>query len=141
MDEVPTENLKRKRAKPQTIDTKELICGIYNAINKSDRTDYPKFTLGEVKMMASILYQKTDEYIVWFIKKKDKRAVKDLLGYREAQRQGILPEVSSINNRKEKFYCEYINCGFNAAKAARRCGYPPKYAKQTGYRIRRNLFS
>lgn len=140
MDEIPTENLKRKRAKPFTIDTKELIYRVYNAINKNDRTDYPKFTLGEIRMMSFILYHKTDEYIVWFIKKKDKRAVRELLGYREAQRQGILPQTSSINSRKIKFFSEYMNCRFNAAEAARRCGYSYKYAKQIGYRIKRNFY-
>jgi hypothetical protein len=137
-----SKNSIRKRAKPLAIDSKELIELAYKAMKKNKkRADYPKFTKREIEMMAWLLFQKTDEFRVWMIKKCDQRAIREFLQRREATRQGLPYKVSSSYLRRTKFLKEFINSGFNAAEAARRCGYSWKYAKQIAYRIRKNLYS
>jgi len=105
-----------------------------------ERKDFPILSKSEFDTMTWLLFQKPDEFRVWIIKKCDKNAIKKLIQEREAQRQGIPLKASSIYLRRMKFLKEFIDARFNAAEAARRCGYSWKYAKQIGYRIRRNLY-
>jgi len=132
---------KKIRAKPMTIDSKELIKLVYEEIKKDKSgIKYPVFTKTELNMLIYLLFHKEPEFIVWFIKKRDKRAIRELVQQREAQKTGMPLQQSSIYLRKMKFLKEFIGCKFNSAEAARRCGYSQKYAKQIGYKIRRNLY-
>ena len=105
-----------------------------------ERKDFPILSRSEFDMMTWLLFQKSDEFRVWMIKKCDKRAIKQLIQERETQRQGIPLKMSTIHLRRMNFIKELINSKFNAAEAARRCGYSQKYAKQVAYRIRRSLY-
>jgi hypothetical protein len=126
------------------LNTKEVL-EIWNRIMRNkdftkNTISLPTFTKSEFEMMTWLLFNKPEEFRVWIIKKCDKRAIKQFIQEREAQRRGIPLKMSSIYLRRMKFLKEFIEARFNAAEAARRCGYSWKYAKQIGYRIRRNLY-
>ena len=105
-----------------------------------DTDPLPTFDGSEFEMMTWLLFNKPEEFSVWIIKKCDRRAVKKFIQEREAQRRGIPLERSTIYMRRMKFLKALLEANFNSAEAARKCGYSRRYAKQVGYRIRRNLY-
>lgn len=135
---------KKKRKKAETFNTEDMI-EIWNEIlelrKKEGKQSLSLFTKGEAKILTLFLFERPEEFTILPIKKCDKRAVREFLGRREAARQGLPFEVSNNYLRLMRFLREYINSRFNAAEAARRCGYSWKYAKQIGYRLKKNLYS
>lgn len=120
----------------------EIFKGILKSLQKKDKNQkFPLFTEAEVHLLSCWIFRKPkDEYALLFVKKEDEVEIIRFLGEKEAAKHGIPYRGSSRYLRRMKFIKEYINNGFNAAAAARKCGYSYKYAKQEGYRLRRNLF-
>lgn len=136
------EKKKKDSSQKFSISTQELI-PVWSEVLKNENFvkevgSFPTFDRGEMDMLSFLLFWKTQEFRVWFIRKKDKRAIKEFIAHREAQRQGVPRQMSTIHVRRLKFIKELMNSNFNGAEAARRCGYSWKYAKQVAYRIRRN---
>ena len=136
---------KRRKQEPVTFNTKELL-NIWGKLLQDRKVNerkepFPTFSKSEAEMLSWLLFWKTDEFRVWIIKKSDKRAVRELIQRREATRRGLPYKVNSSYLRRTKFFKEFIDSRFNAAEAARRCGYSWKYAKQIGYRIKKSLYS
>jgi hypothetical protein len=146
MDE---KNQKKKKAEPVIFNTQDMV-EIWNEVlqkvlqnkkGKEGGEPFPVFTKGEARILTLFLFGKPEEFTILPVKKCDKRAVREFLGRREATRQGLSYKVSSIYLRRKKFIGEFIKSGFNAAEAARRCGYSWKYAKQVAYKIRKGFYS
>lgn len=139
------QNKKKKRAKPITFNTQDMI-EIWNKLLQNQKEEkskkqLPIFTKSEARILTLFLFGKPEEFTILPIKKCDKKAVREFLGRREATREGLPYEVSSSYLRRVRFLKEFIDSRFNAAETARRCGYSWKYAKQIGYRIRKSLYS
>lgn len=134
---------KRKKREPVIYSTEDLVVGWYEALKYLKKNKkplpVPKFSKSEVNMMTWLLFWKEEKFRVWFIKKEDKRAIRQFIREREATKQGVPLEASTIYLRRMKFLTELIKSNFNSAEAARRCGYSCKYARQAGYRIRRSF--
>jgi hypothetical protein len=134
---------KRKRKKPVMYSAEDLIEGWHLALKRLKKNkelgSLPVFSNSEMDMMTWLLFWKEEEFRVWVIKKEDKRAIKQFIREREATKQGVSLEASTIYLRRMNFITELLKCNFNSAEAARRCGYSRKYAKQAGYRIRRDF--
>ena len=135
---------KNKLPRDFTLNGKELIeCWNYMLKKKKfleQVGEFPMFDRNEIDMLTWLLFWKDPELRVWLIKKRDKRAIRKLIEWREAERQGIPVKLSTIYKRRMKFLENLLACNFNGAEAARRSGYSQRYAKQVAYKIRRTMF-
>ena len=120
-------------------DTKDLLEIWNNGLEKRLKKGLklPIFSQEEAEMLTWLLFAKTDEFRAWIIKKEDENAVRRLVEGLEAERYGATTRRGSIYLRRMQFLRELLNSRFNAAEAARRCGYSVRYAKQIGYQIMR----